>query len=73
MSNVKTKTMENQIADLDRIINEVIKKIEGMKNVKKIQDKGLENDLNQDLIDGCEILKKEQEEIKDKIKECAKR
>jgi hypothetical protein len=73
VSNVKTKTMENQIADLDRIINEVIKKIEGMKNVKKIQDKGLENDLNQDLIDGCEILKKEQEEIKDKIKECAKR
>jgi hypothetical protein len=65
--------MENQIADLDRIINEVIKKIEGMKNVKKIQDKGLENDLNQDLIDGCEILKKEQEEIKDKIKECTKR
>jgi len=33
--------MENQIADLDRIINEVIKKIDGMKNVKKMQDKGL--------------------------------
>ncbi len=73
MSNVKIKNMENQIADLDRIINEVIKKIDGMKNVKKIQDKGLENDLNQDLMDGCEILKKEQEEIKNKIKECAKR
>jgi hypothetical protein len=73
VSNVKIKNMENQIADLDRIINEVIKKIDGMKNVKKIQDKGLENDLNQDLMDGCEILKKEQEEIKNKIKECAKR
>ncbi len=38
-----------------------------------MQDKGLENDLNQDLIDGCEILKKEQQEIKNKIKECSKR
>lgn len=41
VSGVKIKTMENQIADLDRIINEVIKKIDGMKNVKKMQDKGL--------------------------------
>lgn len=29
--------MENQVADLDRIINETIKKIDGMKNIKKNQ------------------------------------
>ena len=29
--------MENQVADLDRIISETMKKIEGMKNIKKNQ------------------------------------
>jgi hypothetical protein len=31
--------MENQVADLDRIINETMKKIDGMKNIKKNQQK----------------------------------
>lgn len=38
-----------------------MKKIDGMKNIKKHQEKKLEHDINQDLVDNLELLKKEEE------------
>ena len=39
--------MENQITDLDRIIDETIKKINAIKNINKHQQRNLEVDINQ--------------------------
>jgi hypothetical protein len=58
---------------LDRIIDETIKKINGIKNINKHQERNLEVDINQELIDNVVLLKIEEEDIKNKIKEINKR
>ena len=50
-----------------------MKKIDALKNVTKHQEKNLEHDINQELIDNLELLKKEEEEVRNKIKELNKR
>ena len=50
-----------------------IRKIEGMKRIKKGQDKVIEKDINDDLKGGVVSLKKEMEDIKKLLKEYNKR
>jgi hypothetical protein len=44
-----------------------------MKNVRKNQERTLGNDINQQLTDNLDLLKKEEEEIKIKMKEIKKK
>lgn len=50
-----------------------MKKVEGLKKIKKGQDKVIEKDINDDLIGGVAAFKKEAEDIKNNLKEMAKR
>ena len=50
-----------------------MKKVEGSKKVKKVQDKVIEKDINEDIINMVNALKKESGEVKNTLKEYAKR
>lgn len=58
VSDVKVSRLENDIANLDLTINTYLKKIEGVKKVKKNQDKTIEKDINDDLIGSVDSIKK---------------
>lgn len=47
--------------------------MEGSKKVKKVQDKVIEKDINEDIINMVNALKKESGEVKNTLKEYAKR
>ena len=49
------------------------KKIDGFKKIKKVQDKFIEKDLNDDIIAAVSSLKKEAEDTKNTLKDYAKR
>ena len=53
--------LENTIASTDAEINLYIRKIEGVKRIKKGQDKTIEKDMNDDLKGGVAALKRELE------------
>lgn len=67
------KSLENAIASTDHEINVYAKKLEGVKNITKVQDKVIEKDINEDLKMGVVTLKKELDNIKKVLKEYAKR
>lgn len=72
-SDVKIKRLENAISTVDSEITHFTKKIEGFKKIKKVQDKVIEKDLNEDIIAAVSSLKKEAEDIKNTLKDYAKR
>ena len=72
-TDLKIKMLENSIASTDQDITLCMRKIEGMKRVKKGQDKVIETDMNDDLKAGVVSLKKEMEDIKKILKEYTKR
>ena len=69
----KIKLLENSVTSADADINLYIQKIEGMKRVKKGQDKVIEKDINDELKGGVVSMKKEMEDIKKILKEYTKR
>ena len=55
---MKIKFLENSITSTDAEITLYIRKIEGIKRIKKGQDKTIEKDMNDDLKAGVAALKK---------------
>lgn len=72
-TDLRIKRLENAIASTDADINAHIKKTEGVRNIKKGQDRTIEIDINDDLKGGVQSLKREMEELKKVLKEYAKR
>jgi len=70
---LKIKRLENTISSVDSEIATCTKKIEGLKKIKKVQDKFIEKDINEDIIGAVSTLKKEAEDIKNTLKDYAKR
>lgn len=58
---------------MDVKISTFIRKIDGVKKVKKNQDKGIEKDINDELASGVDVFKREAEDIREKLKEAVKK
>ena len=72
-SDFYVKRLENAISTVDADIAGCTRKIEGAKKVKKVQDHVIEKDINDDIKAAVTTLKKEAEDIKNTLKEYAKR
>lgn len=58
-TDLKLRFLENTISSTDAEINLYIRKLEGVRRIKKGQDKVIEKDINEDLKGGVTSLKRE--------------
>jgi|688.fasta_scaffold447959_2 hypothetical protein len=72
-SDIRVKKILNSVSTVDAQINEFMKKIEGVKKVTKVQDKVIEQDINEDLQGGVVAMKKEVEDIRNTLKDYQKK